>query len=77
MFFFMNPYLESMKIFALLLFSLSSLFMFAQCENGRYQNFLFPNASVTSGVPYGSNIDYLGQEQELLLDVYEPTGRYR
>jgi len=62
----------------ILLFTLAVLFLssnaMAQCENGRYRNFIFPNFSVTSDILYGNNLDYQGNEQDLFLDVYEPTG---
>jgi len=61
------------NIFTLLLLATTTLLQ-AQCEDGRYRNFLFANASVTSGVTYGSNFNFDGTEQELQLDIYEPSG---
>ena len=46
----------------------------AQCDGNRYRNLLFSEVSVTSDIVYGSNDDLNGVNQELLMDVYEPTG---
>ena len=64
-----------MKKAALLCLGLSFTFaMFSQCENGRYLNQLFPSVSVESDILYGSNFNWDGSEQPLLLDVYQPEG---
>ncbi|WP_223651999.1 alpha/beta hydrolase [Hymenobacter psoromatis] len=41
---------------------------------GRYYQPIFTNVTVTSNVAYGSATTYLGATQQLLLDVYQPTG---
>ncbi len=47
----------------------------AQCAGNRYHDFVFPsNPTLTSNIQYGSNLKFNGQNQNLLLDVYEPTG---
>lgn len=46
----------------------------AQCESGRYRDFIFQNYSVQSDLLYGSNINQDGASEDLLLDVYEPEG---
>ncbi len=46
----------------------------SQCENGRYRDKLFPIVQLQSDVVYGQNLNYFGQEQQLLLDVYQPAG---
>ena len=49
----------------------------AQCDNERYQSFLFPNAPVvTADVVYGNNIKQDNTPQVLKLDVYEPNGDF-
>lgn len=55
------------------LFALTSI-QAQDCSNGRYDNEIFTNLDVTSDVLYGSNINYDGSNQDLLLDVYRPTG---
>ena len=47
----------------------------AQCTSNRYQEPIFPNVTVTSGIQYGSAMAYGGLiPQDLYLDIYEPTG---
>lgn len=46
----------------------------AQCENGRFHNFVFSGSKVTSDIAYGSNLKFDGKPQTLLMDIYEPTG---
>jgi para-nitrobenzyl esterase len=46
----------------------------AQCVGNRYHDKIFPAVTVTSNVQYGSNIKYNNTNQNLLLDVYQPTG---
>ncbi len=47
----------------------------AQCAGNRYHDYVFPSApTITSNIQYGSNLKFNGQNQNLLLDVYEPTG---
>jgi para-nitrobenzyl esterase len=47
----------------------------AQCAGNRYHDFVFPsNPTITSNIQYGSNLKFDGTNQNLLLDVYEPTG---
>ena len=41
---------------------------------GRYYRPVFANVTVTSNVAYGSATTYNGTTQQLLLDVYQPTG---
>ena len=41
---------------------------------GRYFQPVFPNVAVTSGVVFGSAIDYAGNTQTLRMDIYQPTG---
>ncbi len=46
-----------------------------ECGNGRYVNpSLFPNLTVTTGIPFGANTGVSGTSQTLLMDVYEPAG---
>lgn len=45
-----------------------------QCEDGRYRDKIFPLVDVQTDIPYGQNFTYAGVDQELLLDVYKPSG---
>ncbi len=53
-------------------------FSFSQeCQGGRYEEEIFDNVYITSGVYYGSNINeglFGSSEESLYLDVYEPYG---
>lgn len=49
-----------------------NLNFFAQCENGRYRDQIFPLISVTSDIAYGQNENFNGQVEMLKLDVYQP-----
>lgn len=66
------------KIYTLITGSLflaaSSTQLNAQCTDGRYHDFVFPGAAVSSDVVYGSNMTFSGSTQSLKLDVYEPQG---
>jgi|SRR5690554_1373904 len=44
------------------------------CTGGRYDADLFTGSTVTSDIQYGSNVNHDGSNQNLLLDVYQPTG---
>lgn len=46
----------------------------AQCGGGRYHDFVFPAADVTSNIVYGNNQDWSGANKVLKLDVYQPQG---
>ena len=46
----------------------------AQCTAGRYISQVFSADNVTSNIQYGSNVTYQNNPQNLLLDVYQPTG---
>ena len=58
----------------LLLFCLIAQIGFTQCDNGRYQSFIFSDYEVISNIVYGNNQTYLGVSQDLTLDVYRPVG---
>lgn len=46
-----------------------------ECGTGRYNTVdFFPDFTVTTGVQFGSNTGVSGGSQNLLMDVYEPTG---
>ncbi len=42
--------------------------------NARYYRPIFPNVTVTANVPYGSATKYDNTTQQLLMDIYQPTG---
>ncbi|MDF2435779.1 MAG: Carboxylesterase type [Bacteroidota bacterium] len=46
----------------------------AQCFGGRYHNYVFPGSTVTSNVQYGSNLKANNTNQNLMMDIYQPTG---
>ena len=46
----------------------------AQCTGDRYKMQVFWESEVTSDIQYGSNINTQGNNENLTLDVYEPTG---
>ncbi|SNS03841.1 alpha/beta hydrolase [Hymenobacter mucosus] len=65
------------------LFALLGLLWFAAAASaqtridttgGRYYKPIFANVTRTQDITYGSSIDYLGGQQALRLDVYQPTG---
>jgi acetyl esterase/lipase len=41
---------------------------------GRYYRPIFPNVTVTSNVVYGSAVNSAGATQQLVMDIYQPTG---
>jgi poly(3-hydroxybutyrate) depolymerase len=43
-------------------------------SGGRYWDAIFPAFTLTSDVVYGSNTDFQGTTQTLLMDIYEPQG---
>jgi para-nitrobenzyl esterase len=53
---------------------LGSAKLSAQCGGGRYLSPIFSADNVTSNIQYGSNVTYTNTPQNLLLDVYQPTG---
>jgi len=53
--------------------SLSALAL-GQCDGNRFRDFVFPGYNVTSNLQYGQNVNYAGQNVNLLVDVYEPEG---
>ncbi|MES2592912.1 MAG: T9SS type A sorting domain-containing protein [Bacteroidota bacterium] len=57
-----------------LLIAASATQLNAQCAGGRYHDFIFPGATVTSNVTYGSNAQFNNVALTLKLDVYEPQG---
>ena len=63
---------------AYLFFLVMISFSFSQeCEDGRYEDEIFDNIYITSGVYYGTNINeglFGSSNEDLYLDVYEPYG---
>ena len=65
-----------MSIYLLFLIMFSIVFS-QECSNGRYEEEIFDNIYVTSGVYYGSNIQegiFGNTNEDLYLDIYEPYG---
>ncbi|MCC5924147.1 MAG: carboxylesterase family protein [Crocinitomicaceae bacterium] len=44
------------------------------CTGGRYDVEVFPNLDITTDVQYGSNLNNNGNNTQLLVDIYEPSG---
>lgn len=63
-----------MKKFFYLALSIISIQANSQCENDRYREFIFSEFSLTSDVTYGENINLDGENETLLLDIYQPVG---
>jgi poly(3-hydroxybutyrate) depolymerase len=62
-------------IIVLQLLTLSKVYSQIDTSGGRYwDEQLFPTVTVTSNIVYGSNTDYNGATQSLLMDIYEPQG---
>ncbi len=70
----MKIYLMMKSLFGIALLLMGIPSAFAQCEEGRYLNLVFPEITTTENITYGSNIDFEGNNVTLLLDVYEPLG---
>ena len=47
---------------------------FAQCSGGRYISQIFSAYDSTMNIQYGSNVKVNGSNQNLLLDIYQPSG---
>jgi para-nitrobenzyl esterase len=65
------------KIYTLVLIALFILPLknsFAQCTGGRYTTPVFSAYDSTMNIQYGANIKVNSQNQNLMLDVYEPSG---
>ncbi|MGH1339579.1 MAG: alpha/beta hydrolase fold domain-containing protein [Aureispira sp.] len=44
------------------------------CDGSRYVSEVFTSVDTTEGVFYGSNLTYNGNNKDLYMDIYEPTG---
>lgn len=60
-------------LFVFIIFLSYSFCAFSQCEGTRYKEKIFSDISVIKNIKYGSNINNLGEEQDLFLDVYMPS----
>lgn len=63
-----------MRIFIAALCLFTALASSAQCEDGRFRNFVFTDYDFEADVLYGNNIDYEGNDTDLYLDIYSPSG---
>ncbi|MCH2021084.1 MAG: T9SS type A sorting domain-containing protein [Saprospiraceae bacterium] len=65
-------------IFTLIQFLCLTVGIWAQqhstCDGSRYVTSVFTSVDVTQGVLYGNNNTISGTNQDLFMDVYEPTG---
>ena len=64
-------------IIYLIFLTLISFSLSQECTDGRYEEEIFDNVYVTSGVYYGTNIQeglFGDSDEDLYLDVYEPYG---
>ncbi|MGI4870405.1 MAG: T9SS type A sorting domain-containing protein [Janthinobacterium lividum] len=70
--------MKKLLLYALLLLLAAPRLAAAQATpdttRGRYYQPIFSGVTVTSNVPYGSATKYDGTTQQLLMDVYQPTG---
>jgi dienelactone hydrolase len=57
-----------------LLATMSSAVAQVDTTGGRYYRPIFPNVTVSLNVAYGSAVTFSGATQQLLMDVYQPTG---
>lgn len=63
-----------MKLWLLLLLLVCTLPLAAQDNcNGRYETAVFPDVEFTGDIEYGSNTNFGGSTEKLLMDVYEPA----
>jgi acetyl esterase/lipase len=53
---------------------LLSINSYSQCDGSRFREFVFSDVTITENIQYGTNLRYNGEEIDLLMDVYEPTG---
>jgi para-nitrobenzyl esterase len=67
-----NPIMK--KFLSILSATFLSITISAQCEEGRYREFIFSDYTVNSDVAYGENINLDGENESLLMDVYTPAG---
>lgn len=65
--------MKKLYFFLVLITTFYSKNLLAQCSNGRYYDQIF-SVSTHTGVPYGENIEYNGQDTILLMDIFEPSG---
>lgn len=75
--YFVNNYLTPMnRIISIFLFAVLPCFLQAQAFNCDNDQYLLPEFTVdeTPGILFGNNIGVNGQSEDLLLDIYEPSG---
>lgn len=65
--------MKNLFLLPVLLFTVANL-QAQDCSQGRYDQELFTDLDITSDIQYGSNINYNGSSQDLLLDIYQPNG---
>ena len=70
----MNKIFTHLLLPAVFILAFVPAFSQADCVNGRYVDEIFPDFTRTSGIPFGSNQNFDGSNQNLALDVYEPDG---
>ena len=63
-----------LKFLLMTFFTVAANLANAQCTGGRYTSQIFSADNITSNISYGNNVTYTGASQNLLLDVYQPTG---
>lgn len=63
-----NTYLLGVALFTLITSQAQD------CSNGRYNDELFANLDITTDIQYGENLNYDGTNQDLFLDLYQPSG---
>ena len=66
--------MKKLILFILFLAPLINCFSQNYCNSARYDTEVFTGDSVVSNITYGSNINYLGNNTTLTLDMYFPEG---
>lgn len=63
-----------MNRFYIFLFLIASVSSHSQCDDNRYIDQIFDDFELASDIHYGTNFTHQGIEQDLLLDIYTPSG---
>ena len=61
------------KVYLLAFTGLFASLSYGQCDEGRYASDVFTSVDKDSNVVYGSNQNWFGTTQSLIMDVYEPN----
>jgi dienelactone hydrolase len=70
----MKNFLLLLGLLAMLIIAPASASAQVDTTGGRYYRPIFPNVTISLGVTYGSAVTFSGTTQQLLMDIYQPTG---